>query len=236
MNELNSKTLAVNDLSENLVKEMSSLYLRYYKGTYEYIFLEDLKQKTHVILVYDEEKLVGFSALAIYKKTFQDELLNIIYSGDTIIENSHWGKQTLAFHWLKFAGNLKKLEPSLPLYWLLLSKGHRIYRYLNVFSREYYPSPTAPTPFKIQQLMDELAFERFGEAYCAKIGKVIFDPPRGYLDPLWANIPEKDLKRREVQFFLEHNPGFSKGEELVCLTELSDLTLKPMAARIFNSE
>src|SRR3546814_17883638 len=46
-------------------------------------------------------------------------------------------------------------------------------------------------------------------------------------------IPEKDRRRPDVLFFLQRNPGYDQGDELVCLTELSLENQNPLAARIF---
>jgi hypothetical protein len=38
-----------------------------------------------------------------------------------------------------------------------------------------------------------------------------------------------------VQFFLQANPGYKVGDELVCLTELSHDNQNPLAARLFDA-
>jgi hypothetical protein len=37
-----------------------------------------------------------------------------------------------------------------------------------------------------------------------------------------------------VKFFLERNPQFAQGHELVCLCEIEEANMKPMTKRIFN--
>jgi hypothetical protein len=81
--------------------------------------------------------------------------------------------------------------------------------------------------------MDMLARERFGEDYDAGRGVISFDAPHGHLKTSWAEIPEKDRSRPEVVFFLERNPGYVHGDELVCLTELAPDNLRPLANRLF---
>ena len=37
-----------------------------------------------------------------------------------------------------------------------------------------------------------------------------------------------------MAFFLRSNPGYLRGEELVCLTELASDNLRPLARRVFE--
>jgi hypothetical protein len=60
-----------------------------------------------------------------------------LFSGDTIISHHHWGEQELAHAWCYFAGQIKRQCPELPLYWFLIVKGHRTYRYLPAFTRRF---------------------------------------------------------------------------------------------------
>ena len=90
--------------------------------------------------------VVGFSTLAILSTEIDGRRLRAIYSGDTIIERAHWGTQALAFTWLRFAGSVKAQVPDCPLYWFLIVKGHRTYRYLSAFSIDFYPHWQTPTP------------------------------------------------------------------------------------------
>ena len=147
--------------------------------------------------------------------------IRAIYSGDTIIERAYWGTQALAFTWLRFAGTVKAQVPDCPLYWFLIVKGHRTYRYLSAFSIDFYPHWQMPTPPWAQSIMTGLARRRFNDAYDAERGVVSFPQSRGHLRPVWAEIEPEEAARPDVAFFLRSNPGYVRGDELVCLTELS---------------
>jgi hypothetical protein len=86
---------------------------------------------------------------------------------------------------------------------------------------------------KMRRLADMLARRFFGDDYDPGSGVLLYPPSRGYLAPEWAMPPPKDAMRPEVRFFLECNPGYMRGHELVCLCELSPDNLKPLARRIF---
>jgi hypothetical protein len=156
-----------------------------------------------------------------------------IYSGDTIIERSHWGTQALAFTWLRFAGTIKAQAPDRPLYWFLIVKGHRTYRYLSAFSIDFYPHWQRPTPPLARAIMQQLARQRFDAAYDSERGIVSFAQSRGHLRSIWAAVEPEEAARPDVAFFLRSNPGYTHGDELVCLTELSCSNLRPLARRVF---
>jgi hypothetical protein len=81
--------------------------------------------------------------------------------------------------------------------------------------------------------MQELAHQRFEEAYDSERGIVSFDRSRGHLRPMWAAVDPEEAARPDVAFFLRSNPGYTQGDELVCLTELSCSNLRPLARRVF---
>jgi hypothetical protein len=171
--------------------------------------------------------------LALYEEEYQESPLRIIYSGDTIIDKAYWGQPLFAKKWLQLAGELTTYSPDVPLYWLLIVKGHRTYRYLQLFSQNYYPHYSKQTPPMVQDLMDHLASQRFGEFYKQNRGLVYFPEPRSFLCSELAVIPKKDLKRPEVQFFMSKNPNYTQGDEMVCLCELSQKNLTRFSRKWF---
>jgi hypothetical protein len=222
-------------LEGRTVSQMYDLYATYYDATSPSLFEEDLGDKDRVVVLRDESgMLVGFSSLAIVDATIGGRGLRAIYSGDTIIDRAHWGTQALAFTWLRFAGTIKAQAPERPLYWFLIVKGHRTYRYLSAFSIDFYPHWQMPTPASAGAIMRQLASQRFDEAYDSERGIVSFDRSRGHLRPMWAAVEREEAARPDVAFFLRSNPGYTQGDELVCLTELSCNNLRPLARRVFE--
>jgi hypothetical protein len=215
-------------------RAMYALYSRYYEASSWRLFAADLAAKDHALLLRDETGAVqGFSTLAVYERSFDGRPARVIFSGDTIVDERHWGQQALAFAWLRLAGRIKAARPEVPLYWLLISKGHRTYRYLPTFSRAFHPSPDAATDADLASLRDYLARDRFGDAYDASAGVVRFAESRGHLRAEYADVPEPHQRLPEVAFFLARNPGYARGDELVCVCELREDTLRPIARRAF---
>lgn len=225
----------VTSLEDRAIGAMFDLYDRYYDSTSRPLFEADLRNKDYVVTLREGSgALAGFSTLAVLESEIGGQSLRAIYSGDTIIDHAHWGTQALAFTWIRFAGTIKAWAPELPLYWFLIVKGHRTYRYLSAFSVDFYPRWDAPTPASTRGIMDVLARQRFGADYDAARGVVSFPHSRGHLKPRWAAIEATEAARDDVSFFLRSNPGYAHGDELVCLTELAPGNLRPLARRVFE--
>ncbi len=235
MELLNAETRTVASLSSSEIFAMFDLYHRYYAASERTRFEADLRDKDYVILLKDVEGIFrGFSTLAVYDFDFAGRARRALYSGDTIIHHDFWGSQALPLAWCQMAGRIKAEAPEIPLYWFLIVKGHRTYRYLSLFARRFYPTWRYPTPADVHALMDHLAAGKFGEHYDPRRGVVHFHRSRGHLRGDWARIPEHVRNKPDVRFFLQRNPDYHRGDELVCLTELHADNLRSHALRAFR--
>jgi hypothetical protein len=212
---------------------MYSLFSAYYTETSPERFAADLAAKDYIIRLTSGGSLCGFSTLALVEFSAGDAGRRAIYSGDTIIDRRHWGEQALASAFCRFAGAVKAADPGTPLYWFLITKGHRTYRYLGAFSREYYPHPARPTPPLAAECIDVLARGSFGDAWKPAAGVVRFERSQGQLRAEWTAPRPALAARPDVRFFLERNPGHARGDELCCLTELAAANLRSHARRAF---
>jgi hypothetical protein len=222
----------ISDLDTTTREGMSDLYLAHYDGSDATLFQQDLTSKTEAILVYHQRSLVGFTLCEIYQTTWQGHPIRIIYSGDTVVERPHWGQQALAFSWIARAGQIKRQASEIPLYWFLIVKGHRTYRYLPTFTYRFHPHWSYQDD-KLKALADWVARNKFHDAYDQSSGVIHFDCSHGHLKQAFANPTPRELAKESVQFFLERNPDYLHGDELVCLCELSEVNLKPLARRLF---
>jgi hypothetical protein len=234
---LTPQAVDVASLGADARDAMYALYARHYDAATRARFSRDLADKQYAILLHDETGLLqGFSTLAVYEREFEATKVGILFSGDTVVDAQHWGQQALAFAWLRLAGELKARASERALYWFLISKGHRTYRFLTAFSREFWPAVHRATPARMQALMDALARDRFGTDYDAASGVIRFAQSHGHLRERFAQVSAAHRQRPEVAFFLARNPGYARGEELVCLCELAAETLQPLARRVFCGE
>lgn len=203
----------------------------HFEGVTPEQFSRDLDEKSHVILLETSGRLVGFSTLLIYETRFRAEPVTVVYSGDTIVAPEAWKSPVLSRAWITTVNALRRDHPRGRFYWLLLTSGFRTYRFLPVFWREFFPSHDRPAPAGTQDLLHHLAREKFGGAYDATRGIVRFKRPQR-LRPTLAGLPPGRETDPHVAFFLSRNPGHADGDELVCLTELTDSNLTPAGRRM----
>lgn len=221
------------DLSSKERNAMVELYLSYYDNADEEIFFSDLEEKNEVDLLFDDDKLVGFSTILFYDFFWREGTRRIVYSGDTIVDEKHWGQQVLHVAWIERMARLAARNKELPLYWFLLVKGHRTYKFLPTFARSFYPSWKEGRE-DLKGLADALATAKFGSNYNSSSGVIEFERSMGNLKERIAYPSSGERKQASVKFFLEKNPGYLRGHELVCLCEISCDNLKPFARRIFE--
>lgn len=233
---LQTSIVEISALTEADRATMFNLYRKNYDGGELSVFYRDLDAKNCSVVLRDESGIIrGFSTVAVYDENFDGQPVRVLYSGDTIIEPAYWGQNQMSKSWLELAGSIKQESPSIPLYWLLIVKGHRTYRYLSLFSNDYYPRRDVETPVEMQSLMDYLAVRKFADQYDAITGLVKFSGHRSYLSADLAVIPDKDSGRLDVQYFLSRNPKYYEGDELLCLCELSAANLTRLARQWFEA-
>jgi hypothetical protein len=233
VSEVGSRLTSRAELSLSERDEMFQLLAEHFTGVTRHQFDLDLDEKNWIILLEREGRLSGFSTLTVYETSFADQPVSVVYSGDTIVAREAWGSTALARTWIASVNQLRVQYSRGPYYWLLLTSGFRTYRFLPVFWHEFYPRYDAPAPSAAKSLMDKLASERFGHQYDPHAGIVRFDHPQRLRSEL-AEVPPGRATNPHVAFFEWRNPGHKFGDELVCLTELTDSNLTTAGRRMVS--
>ena len=235
MNALRTKTETVvvprHDLGGFLRDEMFALLSHHFEGVTREQFEIDLNEKNNVILLRRDDRLVGFSTLLAYETSYTGEPVSVIYSGDTIVDPEAWGTTALPRAWIAAVNELRAVYPRGRYYWLLLTSGFRTYRFLPLFWREFLPRFDAVEKPEARELLNHLAHEKFAEQFDARAGIVRFTHPQHLRSEL-RGIPPERFADPHVQFFTARNPGHERGDELVCLTELSAENLTAAGRRM----
>jgi hypothetical protein len=224
---LKSVVLRAKEMTTVQIDAMYAIMEIYYGDTSQNSFVRDLKNKIDVELLQDEQDNIrGFTTLAVFP---YDEQTQLLYSGDTIVEKEYWGRHDLSQAWMnnamlyaeKFAGIT---------YWFLLSKGYKTYKYLNTFFNEYYPRADTETPAQIQNIMDTFAQRQYGDKYCGGV----WTAGKDYLKDEYDYTYETAVRDKNTAFFLDKNPGYMKGDELICLCEISVSNLNRLGRRVLG--
>ena len=211
-----------------------SLFEDYYDRVPRGVFHRDFREKQWIILLTDSvsNEIKGFSTLMLLDVAAEDIQLVVAFSGDTIIDREYWGEQRLALAWYGLMEKLRVENWPTKLYWFLISKGYRTYLYLPTFFREFYPRHDKATPPFEQKLIDAFGRLKYPDDYDPKTGLVEFQESEGHLKDWVADIPPRRLKDPNVGYFLQQNPGWTRGNELVCVAEFSPENLTNFALRL----
>jgi hypothetical protein len=229
---LRSEIIPVKDLDPLHIRSMYALLeLHFANATWDG-FQEDLAEKTWVIILLDAETLVGFSTQQLFETHFEGDSLQIVFSGDTLIDPAHWGSLELQWAFASLLERIRLESPNRRLFWFLISKGFRTYRILSIYFRDFFPHFNAATPDWHRRLLNHLACSRFPEAYREDRGILDFNGQSQYLKSHLAFIPEgKSEANPHVRFFVEANPGWKRGDELACLAEYTPENWTPYLKR-----
>lgn len=217
---------------DRMFELLAAHFLRVSRESFE----RDLAEKPWTILIEHAEsrELAGFSTLLAMEGTALGGPFRAIYSGDTIIDRRHWGDTELARVWLRFLIDFAARAPDVPAYWFLASMGHRTYRVLPLFFRDYHPRHDSEFPPLEKSVLDTLASVRFGKSYDAARGIIRFEPARECLRPEIAELTEAQRANPAAQFFAARNPGHGRGDELACLARVSPGNLTSVARKLLQ--
>jgi hypothetical protein len=215
--------------------EMFRLLSAHFTGVAPDQFARDLAEKDLALLLESGSHLVGFSTLMAYTTSFEEEQLNVIYSGDTIVAKDAWGTSALPRAWVAGVETLRSQLPPGRCFWLLLTSGFRTYRFLPVFWRVFHPCCDLPVPPVCQRMLNELARQRFGSQFDPNSVVVRFTHPQR-LRPALQEVPLERTRDPHISYFLSRNPGHGEGDELVCLTELSAENLTAAGRRMTSPQ
>lgn len=211
-------------LTPALRHSMLALMHRCYDGVEPERFFADLDAKQLVILLYARQTktLAGFSTVRLQPERLQGQRIELIFSGDTVIHPDYWGQKVLQAAFGRLILQRKLRHPWRPCVWLLLSKGLKTYLLMRSHFPHSFPQSERPMPPAYQALRDRLAHAWWPDAYQATRGILHFVPPRDAVKPhLQALAVDPHVTALpDAAFFLQQNPGYAQGDELVCLAHL----------------
>ncbi len=233
---MKGRLLPRRELTPSEEDAMYDVFREHFGGVTRDRFRKDLDEKNWVILLSEQPSgsLLGFSTLHFYERIYDGRPISVVYSGDTVVRATAWGRSVLSQAWIGSVNYLRRKYAKERLYWFLLVSGYRTYRFLSIYWRDFYPRHDTPTPTPTRDLMNFLARDRFGPLYYQEDGIVRFSAPQILRTEL-RGIPPGRLASPHIAFFARKNPGHERGDELVCLADLSYENLTPAGRRMWNA-
>jgi hypothetical protein len=232
MSELKSSSRSVASLASAEMRAMYELMGAHYEAVPWERFEKDLSSKDEVLVLHDAGgNLRGFTTIA-WNPSGHCEEGDVMFSGDTIIDRCCWGTQELVRAFCRRAGEWQA-RSGRRLFWLLISKGYRTFLYLPLFARRFHPHPQN-LEIEWAAIASRVAAVMFGDAWKADEGVIRFAFSQGHLREELADIKPEGDKHPMIRFFLERNPGYRLGEELLCLAEMTESNLKRGALTAFR--
>jgi len=217
---------------------MFALMDRHFDNVSRPRFDADLDEKDWVILLVDRDSgaIGGFSTQMLLDAEVEGRPIRALFSGDTIVDRERWGDSALSHVWGRLALSLIDWLEGVELYWFLISKGYRTYRFLPVFFREFYPRHDRPTPAWANTVIDTLARRKFPNGFDAHAGVIRAGADKDRLRAGVADLTAERLHDPHVRFFAARNPGYADGDELCCIAPLTRANFTAAAYRVIGPE
>lgn len=218
---MKSTVVPVSTLAQGDIEQLFSLFQSYYDSVSLKAFRKDLQAKDRIILLRDQAGIIhGFSTLRFFDVEVENRLFRGVFSGDTVVSKTHWGDRSLGKAFLHELFHQRLRHPFQPLYWALISKGYKTYLLMTNNVPVHWPRFEQPTPRSDQALLDAFGSQLFPEHFDPARGVVTFPKSQGHLKAGVADIGADLLANPRIAFFNNYNPGWSRGEELMCLARM----------------
>lgn len=222
-----SAILQVNELTAATQSAMLCLMQEHYQNIEPLQFEKDLKKKDQVILLTAGGKLCGFSTQVLHEHIFRGTMYQILFSGDTIVHSQHRNSLSLPIAGGKMMLEILNKGKGKPLYWLLTSKGYRTYKFLPLFFKEYYPGHHNMHNEFEKLLIEDFCIKYFREKFDRKNWLIKANKNSQHLNYRDGKITEAQRKNPDIAFFEKRNPGYLRGDELVCFAAFNQDNIKP---------
>ncbi|OFZ48188.1 MAG: hypothetical protein A2504_17320 [Bdellovibrionales bacterium RIFOXYD12_FULL_39_22] len=215
------RKIKVSKLSDEQISEMFSLFHLYYDDISPDLFFNDLKEKSHVLMIYHERRVVGFSTMLRKKFSTPNISITSLFTGDTVVRKDFWGSKALqrAFFW--YILETKLIYFWRPMYWFLISKGYKTYLMMVTNFNESYPRRERQTPDDVKELQDRYYLDRYGCFYNKNLDIIDFKASKGSVKADFHDLSERMKINPDVLYFLQRNPRFADGVELACICKIS---------------
>jgi len=228
---LTSEIIAVDCVEHEDRLRMLSLMQMYYENVDADQFYKDLARKDCVIVLRESGVIQGFSTQRLLTNNICGQEVRLLFSGDTVIDQHHRDSLSLPIAWGRMMLDILSRFPVTPLYWLLISKGYRTYRYLPVFFKDYFPCTDRCLSGLEQGILETFTDDLFNGQLDRDSWILRSSGNSQRVRPGVTDITEAKRRKADIAFFEALNPGHASGDELICLAKFEEDNLHPFILR-----
>ncbi len=234
---MKSETRPLGRITERQREQMFGLMQASYYGMDRSAFDRDLGEKEAVFLIIDDEgeRVVGFSTVAVLDLEVSGRPVKAVFSGDTIVEEAHRRSKGLGLQLGSFFRACMARFPSVPIVWILTSKGCRTYGLLPALFKDFHPRHDAPTPAFHAEVMRSFGSAKYPGLYDPSTNLIRYGGNPQRLRPGVADADGRRLSDPHARFFVSANPDHMAGNDLVCVADVTEDNFSPLFLRILGS-
>lgn len=227
-------------ISEEHTQQCFKLLEKHFLGADWKKFQKDLSEKEFVITLTNQGKIVGFSTIGTFVVSVPEKVkvskgtntfesiqfdlteevgVPVIFSGDTAVDlevrnTPHFGT---ALGWY-FKRAIEKFGNTRAWY-IMLSKGFRTYKAMEFMFKKFAPTEHNQFTELEKNIASNFCQERYGSRFVKE--EMLIKASDGD-QKLQQLSPDLTVPRSEQgDFFTLRNPNFERGDELVCIANIS---------------
>jgi hypothetical protein len=236
---LNGRVIDPMDLTNYECTRMYEIATNYWTNRTWNVFEESVYSADWVVLVHNAQTNIieGFMNLLKFQLVIDGQPVTIFFSGLTTVEKAY--RQSSVLHRVGAQHVMRQAAfCTTPVYWAFASLSYHSYHALPAFVHTFYPNYYAHPPLDMQHILDTVG------SYAARsVYHSTYDNERGVITPAnpqspaalktqFADIPAQRLCDPHISFFLQTNPGYTRGELLLCAASLEQSNLTKIGLRV----
>lgn len=237
MSKLFSETKPVTALSASELATMFGLLSLEFLGVSRHDFLRDLEEKESVLLLRTEHsygEMVGFSTIMSFELPIASRKVMAVFSGDTTVLPQYRHSTGFGVEIGRYFLRAIELFSGHEVYYVLISKGWRTYKVLPFFFKEFSPAYDASPRLDDKEVIDAFGAMKYPREYNPSKGMIIFSKETQRLIPGSIDALPRENPDQHIRYFLEKNPTYLSGTELVCVAPVRESNFTPVFRRILR--
>lgn len=237
MSQLMSETKAVSELTASEIATMFGLLSLEFLGVSFHDFRRDLEEKEQVMLLRKRgvhEEIVGFSTIMTLDLPIPDRKVKAVFSGDTTVLPQYRSSTGFGVEIGRYFLRTVTRYPHCEVYYVLITKGWRTYKILPFFFFEFSPAHDRNTPERDEAVIRAFGAMKYPKEYHPESGLIIFTKETQRLVPGSIDAIPRESPDKHVRYFLERNPTYLSGTELVCVAPVRESNFTPAFRRILR--